>query len=127
MHTAWHISEWFYRKFFVYSITTTLPHREIDIRKCIKSKPRAASNSCVAVQHTDRCTTPLLLNSVRFFYLYSFRSSPIFFCTKFEIYHRVDAVSKSASSLHSLLQLLLKFLFNNLKNTSIILYICYRY
>ena len=35
------ISEWFYRKLF---ITTTLLHPEIDVRKCIKSKPRAAAN-----------------------------------------------------------------------------------
>ena len=30
--TGAHISEWFHSKFFVYSITTTLPHPEIDIR-----------------------------------------------------------------------------------------------
>ena len=40
-----HISEWFYTNFFVYSITTILLHSEIDVRNCIKSKPRAASNT----------------------------------------------------------------------------------
>ena len=42
-----HISEWFYRIFFVYSVTATLPHPEIDIRQQVqksKSKSEAASN-----------------------------------------------------------------------------------
>ena len=72
----------FCKKCFVKSITTILPHPEIDIRKCIKSKPGAASNPdpLLAVHHTDRNTTPLLPMTLQFFYLYSFRSSPIFFC-----------------------------------------------